>query len=76
MRRESEKLNSTIILDMNGNEFPFGVISDLSGELSNKKILVRKHLQFRTPKEEKNIREKLAILTKLCHRNVINIRGV
>lgn len=67
-------MSSCLIFDMSTSQFPFGEYP--THDYGDRKVLIRKRMEYRTERECKIMTDKLDILTKICHRNVINVRSV
>ena len=70
-------MNASVILDMKTNLFPFGEYP-MRGNYYNetRRMFVRKRITYRNANEKAVFEEKLKILKKICHRNVINIKTI
>lgn len=72
-----QKLKGSVLLDLEGNQYPFGVY-DVSGShlRQSRKVIVRKRLFYKSIKDKQMMESKLSILKNICHRNVINIKNI
>ena len=70
-------MNASVILDMKTNLFPFGEYP-IRGNSYNetRRMFVRKRITYRNANEKTVLEEKLKILKKICHKNVINIKTI
>jgi hypothetical protein len=77
MSRTKKRLTGSVIIDLEGSQYPFGAYDLSESQLSqSRRVFVRKVLQYRNAKEKHIIDSKLSILKNICHRNVINIKSI
>ena len=70
-------MNASVILDMKTNLFPFGEYPIRGNHYNEtRRMFVRKRIILRNVNEKALLEEKLKILKKICHRNVINIKAI
>jgi hypothetical protein len=63
----------SLILEMKGNQFPFGQVGDASVDI--KKMLVKKRVVYRNSNEYVKLYEKIEKLKTISHKNTINLRS-
>lgn len=66
-------MNSSMIYEMKGNQFPFGLLNDSAVEA--KKILIKKRINYKNPVEYGKLKEKIEKLKGISHKNTINLRS-
>lgn len=66
-------MKSSMIHEMKGNQFPFGLLND--SKVESKKILIKKRINYKNQLEYTKIKEKIDKLKTISHKNTINLRS-
>jgi hypothetical protein len=66
-------MNTSQIVEMKNNQFPFGELSDEN--IESKKIYIKKKYVYRNQAEYKKLKEKIEKLKGISHKNTINLRS-
>ena len=66
-------MNKSMIYEMKGNIFPFGVLND--SKVHNRKILIKKRLKCMSQSEYTKLKEQIEKLKQISHKNTINLRS-
>jgi hypothetical protein len=66
-------MSNSLIYEMKGNQFPFGVLNDSPSD--SKKILIKKRIHYKNQLEYSKLKEQIDKLKNISHKNTINLRS-
>lgn len=66
-------MSNSLIYEMKGNQFPFGVLTNSSSD--SKKIFIKKRMYYKNHLEYSKLKEQIDKLKNISHKNTINLRS-